>query len=806
SENTAFSVMQDSLGYIWSGSYGGGLNRLDTATNRFVHFSTNDGLLNNNIFSVIADKRGYLWLLSYEGITRFNPYSFEIINLTHGNGLGSDFYDGFLYGRSPSTGNLFFLGKDGLDFFHPDSVKLSNYKPPIAFTGFELFNEPVQIDPEQHSDSDTFFLQQHISYTREIKLDYDHRVFTIDYAALDFSGPENIDYAYQLDGFDPDWQYVDKKRSATYTNLDPGNYEFRVKSTNADGVWNENYTALALIISPPWWNTGLAYFFYFVLIVSALYFFYWYQRRRWELQSALQIQEKEALRLKELDNLKTNLYTNITHEFRTPLTIIGGMTRLIREKPRDWLKKGADTIEEQSQKLLEMVSQMLDLQKIEAGRLELQPVQTDIISFINHIIEPFLFQARAKRLDFEVKHETADLIVDFDPQKLATVISNVVSNALKFTDQGQVILSTRITSGTEKFQILIEDTGMGIHPDKLDHIFDRFYQADHGSTRTWEGTGIGLSLVKELVTLMRGTIEVESNPGKGSRFRIHLPVTRLAKPPGVPVISQQRSFPALHPEPPISIRAVSTSKRGRVLIVEDNTDVRRYLSTMLESEYRILEAVNGEQGIDMAKKEIPDLVISDIMMPVKDGYQVCDELHQDPLTAHIPIILLTAKADRASKVQGFRKGADSYLSKPFHPEELKAQIQMLLEQRKRLQAKYREGLSGVHYKQVSEKDQFIEEVYHLIISRLSIEDFGIGDICKNMLVSRSQLHNKIKATTGLSTSHFIRKIRLEQARKLIAGTEMTIAEIAYQVGFKDPNFFSRVYKLEFGESPSEGRE
>lgn len=532
SENTAFSVMQDSLGYIWSGSYGGGLNRLDTATNRFIHFSTNDGLLNNNIFSAIADKRGYLWLLSYEGITRFNPYSFEIINLTHGNGLGSDFYDGFLYGQSPYTGNLFFLGKDGLDFFHPDSVKLSDFKPPIVFTGFELFNEPVQIDPEQSSDSDTFFLKQHISYTREIKLNYNHRVFTIDYAALDFSGPENIDYAYQLDGFDPQWQYVDKKRSATYTNLDPGNYEFRVKSTNSDGVWNENYTALALIISPPWWNTGVAYLLYFVLIVSTLYFFYWYQRRRWELQSALQIQEKEALRLKELDHLKTNLYTNITHEFRTPLTIIGGMTRLIREKPRDWLKKGLDTIEVQSHKLLEMVSQMLDLQKIEAGRLELHLVQADVISFLNYIVEPFLFQAQAKGLNFEVKHETTDLIMDFDPEKLATVVSNVVSNALKFTEQGKVSLATRITSDTQQFQILIADTGLGIDEDKLAHIFDRFYQADPGSTRTREGTGIGLSLVKELVTLMAGTIEVESNPAKGSRFSIELPVTRVAKPPG----------------------------------------------------------------------------------------------------------------------------------------------------------------------------------------------------------------------------------------------------------------------------------
>lgn len=243
-----------------------------------------------------------------------------------------------------------------------------------------------------------------------------------------------------------------------------------------------------------------------------------------------------------------------------------------------------------------------------------------------------------------------------------------------------------------------------------------------------------------------------------------------------------------------------------MLLIEDNQDVRRYLTAMLEDDYRLLEAANGQQGIDMAREEIPDLVISDIMMPVKDGYQVCEELHQDPLTSHIPIILLTAKADRASKVEGYRKGAESYLSKPFHPEELKAQIQMLLDQRKRLQSKYREGLSGPLYNRVSEVDQFIEEVYDLILSKLSKEDFGIADICKKMLVSRSQLHNKIKATTGLSTSHFIRKIRLEEARKLIAGTERTIAEIAYQVGFKDPNFFSRVYKQEFGESPSEGRE
>jgi signal transduction histidine kinase/DNA-binding response OmpR family regulator len=801
SENTSFCIYEDSLGYIWSGSYGGGLNRLDQSTGKFRHFTTHDGLLNNNIFSLLPDNAGNLWIVSYDGVTRFNPYTFKLDNFRHENGLGSTSYDAFMYGKSPYTGDLYFGGRQGIDIIRPDSIRLSDYKPPVVFTDFQLFNESVPIKKLPKKTDSEFYLNQHISWTKEVTLNDNQRVFTFQYAALDFSGPENIQYAYQLAGFDSDWQYAENKRTATYTNLDPGKYIFKVKATNADRVWNEDYTSLALIITPPWWATSWAYLIYIVFIAATLFGIYHYQRRRWALQTALQLQRQEASRLKDLDAIKTNLYTNITHEFRTPLTVISGMVDLIRNRPKEWLIKGTELIEEHTGKLLAMVNQMLDLQKLEAGKMELNLIRADIISFINYIIEPFQFQAKSRGLELTAVHQSERLMMDFDPEKLGQVLSNLLSNAIKYTRKGSIVLTTR-KSNNQHLEIAIQDTGIGIPEDKLPYIFDRFYQTEPGSTRRGEGVGIGLALVKELLAIMRGHISVSSEVGKGSTFHINLAITDEAE-----IVSKPESNMVFAPMPrPIEIDeqfSPAQKELEHILIIEDHPDVRLYLKTLLLDSYAISQAIDGPDGLKKSIDQIPDLIICDIMMPGKDGYQVCDELHQNALTSHIPIILLTAKADSASKIEGFQHGAEAYLSKPFRPEELKGQISMLLKQRKRLQEKFRDNFKDLGHSYP--KDPYLEDLQKLILSELSNEALGIQEICKRIHVSRSQLHNKIKATTGYSTTIFIRKIRLKEARRLLKSTHLNISEIAYKTGFQDPNFFSRVYKREFGESPSEGR-
>ncbi|MCB0689919.1 MAG: response regulator, partial [Saprospiraceae bacterium] len=639
SENTSFCIYQDSLGYIWSGSYGGGLNRLDTATGKFIHFTVREGLLSNNIFSLLPDDQGDLWMLSFEGITRFNPYTYEVINFTMENGLASNRYDGFLYGKSRFTDLLFFMGTSGIDILHPNRVKVSDYKPPVILTNFSLFNEPVSINIGV--DSDAFMLDQSIVFAEQIGLNYDHRVFTIDYAALDYDGSEKIQYAYQLKGFDKDWQYVHNKRSATYTNLDPGQYEFKVRSTNSDGIWNDQYRSLFLTVASPWWTTWLAYLVYLILIVGLIYGLWYYQRRRWMLQTALHIQEGETKRLRDIDVLRTNLYTNITHEFRTPLTIISGVAKLIRDKPKEWVQQGSHTIEAQSQKLLAMVSRVLELQKIESGKLIYQPVQSDMIGFINYILEPFEFQAQSKKLQFEIAHQREYLIMDFDPQKLEIVVSNIVSNAMKFTSAGQITVST-FQNSSGGFCIRIVDTGIGINSNNLNLIFDRFYQVDESLSGTIGGTGIGLALVKELLPLMSGKVDVESNPGKGTTFLITLQMTTEATLRSVDYSFSQATT-NLEDQIPTLLRIKSDINQPTLLIIEDNPDVRSYLIAILGDSYRVLEAQDGEQGIKVARDKIPELIISDVMMPGYDGYAVCEAVHNDLLTSHIPIILLAAK-------------------------------------------------------------------------------------------------------------------------------------------------------------------
>ena len=579
---------------------------------------------------------------------------------------------------------------------------------------------------------------------------------------------------------------------------------FKVKSTNADRVWNEDYASLSILITPPWWATRWAYGFYFLMAAGILYGIYYYQKRRWALQTALQLQKQEASRLKELDQLKSNLYTNITHEFRTPLTVISGMTDLIQEKPREWLQHGIALIRDHNQRLLQMVNQMLDLQKMESGKMELSLQQSDIISFLRSQMEPFQFLAIQKNLSFQIDLEPPVLQMDFDSEKLSQILSNLLSNAVKNTSRGSVgVGSRKMADG--RFEWWVTDTGGGIPADKLSLIFDRFYQVEQGTTRQGEGTGIGLALVKQLVELMGGQIKAESRMEEGSTFTVALPVSQQAPL----AIDQPLINPGIRMPVTISVEEHLVSGNGlteRVLIIEDHADVRRYLRAMLQDYFIIEEASDGQEGVEKAIQLVPDLVICDVMMPRMDGYEVVSELHAQPLTSHIPVIMLTAKADMPSKIEGLRRGAEVYLTKPFHSTELLAQIRMLLEQRKRLQEKFRQSWPSAEVDQMPEElDPFIGEVEKLILTDLDNSELRINHICKKMHVSRTQLHNKIKSVTGYSTSIFIRRIRLHEARRLLTSTRLTVTEIAYQTGFNDPNFFSRVYKKEFGERPGESR-
>ena len=607
---------------------------------------------------------------------------------------------------------------------------------------------------------------------------------------------------FNLSNYHYDWQTIKNGEAIKLNQLNPGNYTLEMYGVNANGIRGDT-RKLQINIAKAWYNTWYAYTAYtlitFLLIIS-IYNFQINQRLR----------QAEAYRLKELDRVKTALYTNITHEFRTPLTVILGMAEQIKEKPKKSLKEGLDMIQRSGQHLLGLVNQMLDLAKVESGNMAANYVQGDIGYFLQYMVESFQSFTESRKIDLIFYNETDELVMDYDPEKLQTVLSNLLSNAVKFTpEQGKIIVHLQQKEIEQQVgcQIKIQDNGIGIKPADLLHIFDRFYQVDAAATQRSGGTGIGLALTKELVELMNGTIEVSSQLNKGSEFIIQLPIQNTA--PFAKEISRANLLDKIDAsilpveEPNELLVEDEREDLPLVLIIEDNLDVITYLQACLEDQYRVQIALDGNVGIEKAFELVPDIIISDVMMPEKDGYEVCDILKNDERSSHIPIILLTAKAQLEARLTGLSKGADAYLSKPFHQQELEIRLTQLLEQRIRLQAYYSQSSFAEGSQPVT--DPFIQKIVDLLEADL-MADYTVESFCKALGRSRSQVFRKVKAVTGYSTTIFIRRVRLKNAHQLLTSTDLSVSEIAYAVGFKDPSFFSKSYTKMFGQSPSKARE
>ncbi len=523
---------------------------------------------------------------------------------------------------------------------------------------------------------------------------------------------------------------------------------------------------------------------------------------------------EENRQLSELDELKSRLFTNISHELRTPLTIITGITEQIEESPDRWLNKGLKMIRRNGHSLLNLVNQILDLRKLEMGKLQLHLIQSDIIQYLSYIVESFYSLAESNDIRLEFESEIGSQMMDYDSDKIVRIVTNLISNAIKFTPAGGEV-AVRVNSSVQAntLSISVKDTGVGIAEDKLPHVFDRFYQVDDPETNAEngseasgeEGTGIGLAIVREFVKLMDGTVKVESQVGVGTTFEIVLPIRQQAeivkaasdggpvKLPGI-VASASRPAELLLPA------AESSDQLPSLLLVEDNTDVVQYLVACLEDHYQLLIARDGQEGIDMAIERVPDLIISDVMMPRKGGYELCEELKTDERTSHIPIVLLTARVDDDSKLSGLKKGADAYLPKPFNKEELHIRLRKLLELRLKLQEKY-QSLDHENGEEPTIEDEFIRKIRQEIEGNIDDENFGITELGRAIGMSRAQIHRKVKALTGRSTSIFIRSIRLHKAKAILQNTDLNISQVAYEVGFRDPKYFSRTFAEEFGQLP-----
>lgn len=533
------------------------------------------------------------------------------------------------------------------------------------------------------------------------------------------------------------------------------------------------------------------------------------QRTKAQLQQTTQhlsLAEAQSEQLQELDALKTRLFTNFSHEFRTPLTIIKGMAEQIQEHPHKWTEPGSSMIRRNADYLLHLVNQILDLRKIEAGKLALQAKAGNLVFLARYAFESFHSLAASKDILLSFESQADELWGIFDEAKLLQIFSNLLSNAIKYTPIGGQV-SCRcvwdIEGDTARLQIQVSDTGIGIPEDQLPHIFEQFYQA-HGETEI-QGTGIGLALTQELINLMEGTIEVMSKEGEGSSFAVQLPIPLAAEqqPTNAQIqVAHKDSKPVIHIDPDIEDGLPS------LLIVEDNPDIQQYLIACLENRYRLRLANDGQAGIDKALEEIPDIIVSDVMMPRKDGFELCRTLKTDERTSHIPIILLTAKVDIDSKLEGLGLGADAYLSKPFDKGELLIRLEKLIDVRRMLQARYQSAqpLAPSTHPITQKQDAFIERFRQILMDNIDDTAFHVPEMCEAIAMSRSSLHRKVKALTGLSTTHFMQEIRLQRSNELLKNLDLSIADIAYMSGFSTPVYFSKRYKAKYGVSPRAGRE
>lgn len=803
----ANSLFEDRQGRIWIGT-GRGLSRLEWKNGEphFTNWTTeNSGLPNNRVFGILQDGQGRFWLSTDGGLACFEEKKGHFTVFSSHDGFRGVFLEHGDFKYQGPNGNMYFYGDGGTVSFHPDSLAYNPHPPEVVFTGLKLENRYVEPGGEAG------ILHQNIGSAGELHLSWRQNNFTIEFAALSLAAPEKNRYRYRLRGHDKGWVETDAaKRYANYNNLGPGNYILEVQGSNNDGVWSEAALALPLAISPPWWKRWWAYTSYLLAILFIAYSLYRFQLNR-------RLEQQEAERLKEMDAMKARLYTNITHEFRTPLSIITGMASRIKDNPREWLDDGVSMIKHNTSRLLQLVNQMLDLARLESGGLPVNNIRADVIPFLRYLADSFEAYADSEGVRLHFLPRTASLEMDFDPEKLQQVLINLLSNAIKFTPEGgdiYVMAEQEENAGAGPvLKLQVRDTGAGIPEDRLEAVFERFYSlSPPQSPQGGAGAGVGLAIARELARLMGGNLTAESPVGEGATFTACIPITRLAAP-GAPVPASAAHIPTRRPEIG-NIAGNSPQGAPMVLLAEDNPGLIHYLASCLRDSYRLLIAADGKEGLAMAVTHTPDLIISDIMMPEMDGYALCRQLRADERTSHIPIILLTAKADHRSKLDGLKCGADAYLAKPFDEEELYVRIQKLLESRRRLQQYFRASLTGEKgcLEKLREAEAFppaspfLEKVREIIKAHISDSNFSVGQLCQEAGMSHSQLHRKLSALTGQPATYFIRHLRLQHARELLKDPALTIAAVAYDAGFSDPDYFSKVFRKEFGKTPSEFRD
>lgn len=815
--NQVLAMMEDENGYIWIGT-NSGLCRFDQNKGEFTRLSVKNGLPDDLIMGILSDSHGHIWISHKKGITRIDSKTLALRNFDSHDGLQGNEFSQNAYYRDRATGEMFFGGINGLNSFFPDKIKDNPFYPKVVFTGLQVSNNPVEINQPING---RIILFKSLVVTKEITLPYLEKNFSVEFAALHFSNPRGNKYRYKLEGYDSQWISCDaSNRKASYSGLHAGTYHLKVFASNCDGLWSTSPAVLKITILPPWWLTWWAYLSYLIIISLIFYFSLQYIRSKIQFRQQLLIERLKTEKEKEVAQLKMQFFTNISHEFRTPLSlIIDPLEKLISDK----ISPGkAQTyyglMYKNAQRLLDLINQLLDFRKIESGNMQLKLSREDIVAFLKNITEAFEFHASQRHIRFSFHSEFQIFHMAFDSRKLDKIMYNLVSNAFKYTaDQGEISVELSLSktapgiSGVGEYIIIgVKDNGTGIPPESVKKIFDPFYQVEPDENK--KGTGIGLALTRELVELHKGTIHVESEPGKGSHFRVFLPVIDVveADPKGKEPIRESLKVEflddiRLNEEHELSSGEVrDKGLRPLIFIVDDHPDIRNYMKSNLSEEYQVELSENGEEGLAKAIELIPDLVISDVMMPGMNGLELCRKLKTHQNTSHIPVILLTARQSDECRIESYETGADAFITKPFSTTILLSRIKNLLDSRQKLREVFSRGTS-FELKKISinvTDEAFMNRIMKLIDENLSESEFDTDKLASSLKMSRSQLYRKIKALTNQTVHDFVMTYRLNKAAELLLQGDLSISEVAYQVGFSLPTNFTRSFVKQFGETPS----
>ena len=834
---------------LYLATFGGGLNKLisisEDGHGEFKSYSVLDGLSSDVLLSIREDHKQNLWISTENGICKFVPSGERFENYDE---RSISFRVRFSEAASTLTsgGDMLFGTSNGLFMFSPDSIRKSSYVPPVVFSKLMVANEDVI--PGERS-----ILKVDLDDTQELVLSHDENIFSVQYAALDYTNPQNIQYAYILDGFEKQWTFADRQRSVTYTNLPKGDYIFRVRSTNSDGVWVDNERILNITILPSFWETPLAYVLYvcFVLLIIfvAVYILFTIYRLKHEVSVEQQISD-----------IKLRFFTNISHELRTPLTLIAGPVEQVLKNdklPAD-AREQLVVVERNTKRMLRLVNQILDFRKIQNKKMKMQVQQLNVVAFVRKIMDNFESVAEEHNIDFLFQTEKEALNLWVDADKFEKIVFNLLSNAFKYTPNGKMItVFIREDEGT--VSVGVQDQGIGIAENKRKSLFVRFENLVDKNIFNQASSGIGLSLVKELVEMHKATISVDSRLGEGSCFKVDFLKGKEHYNSSVEFILEDSAAPlsmerivdiansslqteaAIADAPDLEVSAAKeeaeeSSSKELMLLVEDNQELRSFLRSIFASTYRVVEASDGMEGWSKALKYLPDIIISDVMMPEKDGIEMTRELRADMTTSHIPIILLTAKTTIESKLEGLEYGADDYITKPFSATYLQARVENLLMQRKKLQNFYRDSLTHVTVSEtpvaqgetlaghasaepvsspaeepampeMSPNDRkFMDKLVDLMEQNMDNGELVVDDLVRELAVSRSVFFKKLKTLTGLAPIEFIKEMRIKRAAQLIETGEFNMTQISYMVGINDPRYFSKCFKAQVGMTPTEYRE